>query len=1040
MVPVRTPFRLLLPLLILLMGALLLTPRADATTGNSSAAAGFLEDAQNADGGFGTTSGGRSDPQASLWAAVALLAGGKHPLDEFDKGGDSLDGYLREQRYSSVRDLGLLALVQAGAGYGPVRYGDPAAKLKAKVTDAVAKADPGAAALAALGLQATGDGDTAKAVAAVLLASPQADGGWGPEALSDSESTALVLQAIAKTGVGDAAAEPVKRGLAYLQQAQGNDGAILTSIRTDPASAGGSVTATAFALQALGALGLPAFKTATGKTVRQGLTQYQQQTTGGLSSNGSLYDSTFAPSVTETAQAFAAFNGSTFPLDTVKPSTSGPPKKQAATTKAKSKQLSSGTAEKGVADKRGQSTKDQGAFQNAKAGEQGTAKRGTEDRKGSAKTGSTSESGPDGTAVSGAVVGATSAPKLATRAGQDDSGTSNQTKAAITLAGLLLACGLAGAVLGVRRPGLDERSGVQVALVALAALGARARARGALAPGAVVVVGLALVAVPFATHMWDRAPQGADLIEAYAPHLEPAKVRAYQRDLRDLDAGVRQAQEKGPKVLHPTLSAAAAKKRLASDAPTLAGVTESWPKTSASLHGVVDPIAAHREGYDAIAALPPFTLFPWFFVVPGGLLVAFGLVGLSLPRAWRLARWGAVAVAAGLVVAPFAFQLWERAPKGAAMVDAFRPIETREAVVRVQNDFGQVALLQGALAGELVPQLQAKAGYGTKELRRSFPALQTVDRRFVDILGDLTPVLGAMSDNVTRFQAVAALPALTVFPWLLTVPGLLVLLLLAASGRRRRRPSRAAPVTVRPEPTRTPEPKEQLVSLTRLRTITGLTLATVLLGGGGTAQAKTELKGTLGISPGKPATKAQQKKSRAKYTGSYFRMVLPGGTDKFFSNGDSRAKDKTYTLFRPGKQKGLKLGAFQNPPSPAFGGKGFALANAIVLPESFVGIDFGISTAAKDAQTAQADTPPRLYVTGKKISGDLRAWTAEWNSIYFNQGAPKPNGSLPGFTKPVNGTYDPKTKAYEISWSSSIVGGPFNGFTGFWHLQGKLLK
>ena len=229
--------------------------------------------------------------------------------------------------------------------------------------------------------------------------------------------------------------------------------------------------------------------------------------------------------------------------------------------------------------------------------------------------------------------------------------------------------------------------------------------------------------------------------------------------------------------------------------------------------------------------------------------------------------------------------------------------------------------------------------------------------------------------------------------------------------------------------------------ITRLAAPLALALVALPAVGGGSALAakKVELHGTLGISPGKPATKAKQKRTKAKYTGSYFRMILPGATDKYFANSNSRATDKSYTLFRTGTDKGLKLGAFQSPPTPAFAANGFALAKSIVLPETFAGINFSISTAAKDAQTGQADTVPRLYATGAKLSGDLRAWTAEWNAIYFNQGAPKPNGSFPGFTKPVNGTYDKKTKQYEINWYSLIVGGPFNGFTGYWHLQGKLI-
>ncbi|MGA2452451.1 MAG: hypothetical protein ABSG93_02940 [Solirubrobacteraceae bacterium] len=208
--------------------------------------------------------------------------------------------------------------------------------------------------------------------------------------------------------------------------------------------------------------------------------------------------------------------------------------------------------------------------------------------------------------------------------------------------------------------------------------------------------------------------------------------------------------------------------------------------------------------------------------------------------------------------------------------------------------------------------------------------------------------------------------------------------------------------------------------------------------GAGPTAAATPLSGTLAIAPGRyvPASKGKA----AHYTGSYFRMLLPGATDKYFRNPNSKAKDKTYTLFIPGSERGLRLGAFQPPPTPAFASDGFALASSIVKPMTFAGIDFSISTAPTDAQSGQADVAPSLSVTGDQVTGNLSAWTAEWNSIYFNQGAPKPGSEpFPGPTKPVIGTYNSRTKAYQIIWYSLIVGGPFNGFTGYWHLQGTLI-
>ena len=44
-----------------------------------------------------------------------------------------------------------------------------------------------------------------------------------------------------------------------------------------------------------------------------------------------------------------------------------------------------------------------------------------------------------------------------------------------------------------------------------------------------------------------------------------------------------------------------------------------------------------RVNYDKVSSLPDFTLFTWFFVVPGALLVVLALVGLFVGRTDRVA-------------------------------------------------------------------------------------------------------------------------------------------------------------------------------------------------------------------------------------------------------------------------------------------------------------------------------------------------------------------------------------------------------------------
>jgi hypothetical protein len=175
-------------------------------------------------------------------------------------------------------------------------------------------------------------------------------------------------------------------------------------------------------------------------------------------------------------------------------------------------------------------------------------------------------------------------------------------------------------------------------------------------------------------------------------------------------------------------------------------------------------------------------------------------------------------------------------------------------------------------------------------------------------------------------------------------------------------------------------------------------------------------------------------------TGTYFRMINPGGTiakGPFFSNPDSTATDKSYTLLSPGTDGGLTTGKYQPNPSPAFDSKGNSLAKAIVAPAAFEALDFGLSTNPKDPQSGTAVPAPSIDVDNGTITGTIPAWSATWNNLDFNQGSPKPDGSSPGLTRPVSGTYDPSTHAFVITWASQVVGGPFNGFTGYWHLQGS---
>jgi hypothetical protein len=311
--------------------------------------------------------------------------------------------------------------------------------------------------------------------------------------------------------------------------------------------------------------------------------------------------------------------------------------------------------------------------------------------------------------------------------------------------------------------------------------------------GALAVLGLALVAMPVAFQMFDRAPKGASMIAGFRPYMTAPRLGGYQTELREIDAGVRE----GGTTVAARLSgspASGGRARFAKRFPEFVQFEQQWSGIYPDMAGMLTTIRANLGNYQAVAALPSFTLFPWFFVLPG--VIVLGLLGLGLARGgwWRTIRWVLVALGLGLILAPAVFQMFSRAPKGGHMVKAFKTIETRARVARIQGYFGEMALGQGAVALELIPALQ-HSGLTTAEIRVSYPGLTTFDAQWVHILNDMTPMIGAMSDNVVNYEAVAALPPFALFPWFFVLPGLLVVGFAVAGGPWRVRHAPDAPTS-----------------------------------------------------------------------------------------------------------------------------------------------------------------------------------------------------------------------------------------------------
>jgi len=195
----------------------------------------------------------------------------------------------------------------------------------------------------------------------------------------------------------------------------------------------------------------------------------------------------------------------------------------------------------------------------------------------------------------------------------------------------------------------------------------------------VLVVGLLLIAAPFAMGLPGKAAGGEKMIDAFGPIMDEQNVQKtadYYYDVFVPLGNVVPAmtQENIDKFngylagfgamgvdaqnLMPALAGALGMSEeqvgeyMATDFPALSQMLQALPQMQQDFNGLlglmndnvaifeqvpggldhykplVDTMQAERENYDKVASLPDFRLFTWFFVVPGALLVALAAFGL----------------------------------------------------------------------------------------------------------------------------------------------------------------------------------------------------------------------------------------------------------------------------------------------------------------------------------------------------------------------------------------------------------------------------
>lgn len=305
---------------------------------------------------------------------------------------------------------------------------------------------------------------------------------------------------------------------------------------------------------------------------------------------------------------------------------------------------------------------------------------------------------------------------------------------------------------------------------------------------AVLVIGLGLLAAPFIFQMMaldNRAPAGGEMIDQFRPYMSEARITKFD-GFMDL---INRAEQSYKADLRPVVAGAPRNAAQQSALDQVDDWTTKWEGDAgifADMGGILRDVRANLDNYKAVDNLPPFWMFPFFFIMPGliiALLAGAALRGMRRGAGTGKAGKALVVMGVGLIAAPFIFQMMggeNRAFQGADMISDFKPIMTAERVTSVQNYYPVIGLAEGQMRNQLVPLAKAQAN------SPSTPVIDELSKAWPEIGNEFAQFLGVMSDNLDNFAKVKALPPFSLFPFFFILPGLMVAGFALAAGRTKK--------------------------------------------------------------------------------------------------------------------------------------------------------------------------------------------------------------------------------------------------------------
>jgi hypothetical protein len=301
-----------------------------------------------------------------------------------------------------------------------------------------------------------------------------------------------------------------------------------------------------------------------------------------------------------------------------------------------------------------------------------------------------------------------------------------------------------------------------------------------------VVLGIGMLAVPFATDLWNRTDGAEVTFDAMRGLVSKDGIASARRDFGTVkDGGTQFLTQVRPGLARQLgLNQAQFDALVAQRYPDIARGAQQIPGYLQFVGPTIDALDAKRPQFENADKLPllglPLSASPWLFVALGGLLVGTGALALVSARRWALIAMLGVGVAA--VALPVAFGIPGKARDARDVGDVARGGLSQAGADKATEIVVVLDKMVAQVKGRLVPDLARRSGVPPAQvqaqLARSYPATATLLARWPSIsAGPNGAALAAKQEAVVDDFADADKTPVLELPWLVIVPGALVALL-----------------------------------------------------------------------------------------------------------------------------------------------------------------------------------------------------------------------------------------------------------------------